>query len=96
MERIIKNRLSWYLESNHLLQQTQAGFRPGRSTMDHIVDLENHGKIGFSIVLQLPSFWTLRYNHTLHDGVLYKLACLSVNGRILNGQNPSSSEGQPE
>ncbi|KZS12015.1 Uncharacterized protein APZ42_023098 [Daphnia magna] len=39
---------SWFLEWNHLLQPTQAGFRPGRSTIDHIVALENHTKIGFS------------------------------------------------
>ncbi|XP_045028571.1 uncharacterized protein LOC123471402 [Daphnia magna] len=36
MERVIKNRLSCYLESNHLLPPTQAGFRPGRSTLASI------------------------------------------------------------
>ena len=35
-ERLIKNRLYWWLENNQILQQEQAGFRACRSTEDHI------------------------------------------------------------
>ena len=36
-ERLILSRLSFHLESNHLLSTCQAGFRPGRSSLDQIL-----------------------------------------------------------
>ena len=36
-ERLILSRLSFHLESNHLLSTCQAGFRPGRSPLDQIL-----------------------------------------------------------
>ena len=33
-ERLILSRLTFHLESNHLLSSCQAGFRPGRSSLD--------------------------------------------------------------
>lgn len=41
MERLVKNRLQWTLDSNNLLNNSQNGFRPYRSTIDHLVQLEN-------------------------------------------------------
>jgi hypothetical protein len=41
LERMIKIRLSWYLEKNLLLAPNQSGFRRNRGTMDNIVRLEN-------------------------------------------------------
>ena len=41
MERLVTNRLMWYLEKFNLLSNTQSGFRRGRSTADHIVRLQD-------------------------------------------------------
>ena len=40
MERMINNRLVWFLESNNLISGNQAGFRKNYSTNDHLVRLE--------------------------------------------------------
>ena len=40
-EKLISNRLIWYLESNDILLPEQSGFRPGRSVMDNILHLCN-------------------------------------------------------
>ena len=39
MERIIKARLEYFLESNHKLDTNQAGFRRGRSTVEQVARL---------------------------------------------------------
>ena len=39
LERLILFRLTFHLESNHLLPTCQAGFRPGRSSLDQILTL---------------------------------------------------------
>jgi Reverse transcriptase (RNA-dependent DNA polymerase) len=41
MERLVKNRLEWYLETNQLLSNVQTGFRKGRSTIDQIIKLQD-------------------------------------------------------
>jgi len=38
-ERLVLNRLCFYLESKNLISLTQAGFRPGRSTADQVLFL---------------------------------------------------------
>lgn len=40
MERIINQRLSWYLENKRCRLRNQSGFRKGRSTIDNILSLE--------------------------------------------------------
>ena len=40
IERIINERLVYYLESNNLLTAIQSGFRKSRSTTDHLIRLE--------------------------------------------------------
>ena len=46
-ERLILSRLTFYLESNHLLSTCQAGFRPGRSPLDQILTLSQSIWDGF-------------------------------------------------
>jgi len=41
MERMINNRLVWFLERNKLITPLQCGFRKQRSTTDHLVCLES-------------------------------------------------------
>ena len=40
LERIINDRLTWFLEEKNVLSPFQAGFRHGRSTNDQLVQLE--------------------------------------------------------
>jgi len=40
MERMVNNRLVWFLERNKLITPLQCGFRKQRSTTDHLVRLE--------------------------------------------------------
>ena len=48
MERIINNRLVWFLESNNLLTALQSGFRRSRCTTDHLIRLETFIRQSFS------------------------------------------------
>ena len=47
-ERIILSRLLFFLESNSILCPRQAGFRPGRSTLDQILYLSQSISDGFN------------------------------------------------
>ena len=47
-ERIILSRLLFFLESNSILSARQAGFRPGRSTLDQILYLSQSISDGFN------------------------------------------------
>jgi len=47
MERMINNRLVWYLERNNLIIPVQSGFRKQRSTTDHLVRLESFVREAF-------------------------------------------------
>ena len=46
-ERIILSRVLFFLESNSILSPRQAGFRPGRSTLDQILYLSQSISDGF-------------------------------------------------
>ena len=59
-ERLILSRLTFHLESNHLLSTCQAGFRPGRSSLDQILTLSQSIWDGFKRKnLQTEPFWHL-------------------------------------
>ena len=47
-ERIVLSRLFFFLESNSILSPRQAGFRPGRSTLDQILYLSQSISDGFN------------------------------------------------
>lgn len=40
LERIINNRLQWWLDRNKLIDLCQVGFRKGHNTTDHLIQLE--------------------------------------------------------
>ena len=40
VERMVNERLVWYLENNGLLAKQQCGYRLNKSTVDHLVRLE--------------------------------------------------------
>ena len=56
-ERIILSRLLFFLESNFILSPRQAGFRPGRSTLDQILYLSHSISDGFN--KPRPGFLTI-------------------------------------
>ena len=47
MERMVNNRLVWYLERNKIITATQSGFRKGRNTTDQLVRLESFVREAF-------------------------------------------------
>src|SRR6218665_3770048 len=42
MERLVTNRLQWFVEENNLLSNNQSGFRKNRSTIDQILKLHDN------------------------------------------------------
>ena len=68
MERMVNNRLTWYLERNNLLSPIQSGFRSNRNTMDNIIRLENaiqstlrHGEFLVVVTLDLEKAYDLMW-----------------------------------
>ena len=42
VERMVNERLVWFLEKNRLLAKQQCGYRANRSTVDHLIRLETY------------------------------------------------------
>jgi len=85
MERMVNNRLVWYLERNKLITPTKIGFRKGRSTTDQLVRLETfirEGNIQEQHVTAI--FFDLKkaYNTTWKYGIMKDLHDASLRGRL--------------
>jgi len=87
-EKILNNRLNWFLESKNLLPGFQSGFRKRRSTTDNLVDLEQRirrgfnskkGKKTYALFLDISK----AYDVVWIPGLLKKLAKLGISGNIL-------------
>lgn len=83
---MISSRLDWFVESNGVLHNSQAGFRRKRNTTDHIVQLELDIKEGFSqkestvaVYLDICKAYDCVWIH----GLLFKLASIGVKGCLL-------------
>lgn len=48
VEKLINNRLKWYLNKHNLLPLFQTEFRQGGNTSDNLVNLESAIKVGFN------------------------------------------------
>ena len=78
-ERIILSRLLFFLESNFILSPRQAGFRPGRSTLNRILYLSQSISDGFN--KPRPSSWTIistidfskAFDSVWHPALFHKL-----------------------
>jgi ribonuclease HI/endonuclease/exonuclease/phosphatase family metal-dependent hydrolase len=86
-EKMIVNRLSWYVETNNLLSNNQAGFRRGRCTTDHILRLQdailkNIKTRGF--VLGVFIDFEKAFDLVWKTGLLVKLQNLGVSGNMLH------------
>ena len=78
-ERIILSRLIFFLESNFIVSPRQAGFRPGRSTLDQILYLSQSISDGFN--KPRPGSWTIlctinfskAFDSVWHPALFHKL-----------------------
>ena len=78
-ERIILSRLLFFLESNSILSPRQAGFRPGRSTLDQILYLSqsisnwfNKPRPGYRTILSTIDF-SKAFDSVWHPALFHKL-----------------------
>ena len=85
MERMVNDRLMWYLESGQYLTEFQAGFRRHKSTIDHLIKLET--LIRNSLIKgehMTVIFFDLEkaYDTTWKYGILNDLFDMGLRGRL--------------
>lgn len=84
-ERLVNNRLMYYIEENGCLDQYQCGFRAARSTVDHLVRLETAIREAFVRRQHCVSvFFDLEkaYDTTWRYGILRDLYSYGIRGRL--------------
>ena len=86
-ERMVNARLYWWLESNHLLQNTQAGFRKGSRTEDQLfrfvqrtIDGFQEGKNTVAVFVDLQQ----AYDRVWRKGLLIKMMNMGIHGKMLD------------
>ena len=85
MERMINDRLTWFLESNNIVTNFQSGFRRQRSTNDHVVRLETFIREAFIKKEHLVSvFFDLEkaYDTTWKYGIMKDVHDIGLKGRL--------------
>ena len=86
-ERMVNNRLVWYLESRNLLSNRQFGFRKNRSTIDPLLILTREIQNAFANQNQtIAVFFDLEkaYDTTWRGGILMQLADWEIGGNMFN------------
>ena len=84
-ERMVNERLVWYLEKNGLLAKQQCGYRSNRSTVDHLVRLETFIRDAFIHNQHLVAvFFDLQkaYDTTWKYGILKDLHNMGLRGNL--------------
>ena len=84
-ERLVKNRLEYFLENNNLLPKCQSGFRRGRSCTENLVKLTSHVKRAMMRRRPvLSTFYDIKraYDTVWHKKLLDKLYNLGVSKNI--------------
>ncbi len=87
MERMINERLMYFLESKVIIDRCQSGFRKGRNTMDSVINLEDEirkaqvnketvGAVFFDVEKAYDMMW--------REGLLIKLHLMGVGGKMFN------------
>lgn len=87
LERMIKNRLQWYIEKNNILPPFMTGFRSKRGITDNIVLLENSiqksinvGEYTLVVFLDIEK----AYDRLCTKGLIFKLTKYGIKGKMLN------------
>ena len=86
-ERMVNQRLYWYLETTNNLGKNQAGFRKGKSTVDQLFRLTQRIHDGFqSKKHTLAVFVDLQqaYDRVWRKGLLMKLNDMGIHGSLYN------------
>ena len=85
MERMINNRLRWWLENNNILQPCQSGFRANRSTKDCIMLLHDdiykalaNKRSTLAVFLDIEK----AYDMVWRDGLLHKMRSIGICGNM--------------
>ena len=85
MERVVKWRLQKYLDINNIIAPYQSGFRPGHSTTDSLIRLENsaHNAILFNEYC-LAIFLDIEkaFDTVWHRGLIEKLKNIGLKGKL--------------
>ena len=87
MEKIVLVRLLHHCDKHNIIPLNQAGFRAGRSTIDHLVKLTTQIKYQFAKrkgVLATFFDVTKAYDQVWHSRLLYKLKDIGLSGHIFN------------
>ena len=87
MERMVTNRLVYFLETRGLVVDFQNGFRNGRSTMESVAILDQDIRRAFShkeVVVGVFLDIEKAYDSLWKDGLLIKIYDLGVRGRMFN------------
>ena len=86
MERLVAERLKWYMEKKNCYSSTQFGFRKDKSTFDSLTLLEakirrslHNRETCLVVFLDLES----AFDRVWHLGLLYKLSHIGLKGRIM-------------
>ena len=85
VERMVNERLVWYLEKNGLLAKQQCGYRSNRSTVDHLGRLETFIRDAFIHKQHLVAvFFDLQkaYDTTWKYGILQDLHSMGLRGNL--------------
>ena len=85
VERMVNERLIWYLEKNGLISKFQCGFRANHSTVDHLVRLETFIRNAFTNNEHLVAvFFYLQkaYDTTWKHGIMKDLYNMGLKGHL--------------
>uniref|UniRef100_A0A3Q3BE46 Reverse transcriptase domain-containing protein n=1 Tax=Kryptolebias marmoratus TaxID=37003 RepID=A0A3Q3BE46_KRYMA len=87
MEKMINNRLGYYLNSKGYISKYQSGFRKGRSTNDPTLCLEHdirRAQVNKESVVAIFFDIEKAYDMMWIDGLLIKLNKMGIKGRMIN------------
>ena len=82
---MVNNRLMWYLESNHILNPSQNGFRRNRNCLDHVIKLDTHVREAFiRNYHSIAIFFDMEkaYDTTWRYGILRDLHASGLRGHL--------------
>lgn len=86
-ERLVTTRLTYYLESNHLLNPYQSAYRKNRCTLDHLIRLHDHinrniNNKGATIAIFFD--FSKAFDMLWKEGLMQKLKTAGIDGRMKN------------
>ena len=86
IEKLVFNRLYWYLESKNLIPLEQSGFRQNHSCIDVLLYLEYYIQLALrSKQFLIIVFFDIEkaFDSANHIAILYKLSNMGIKGRML-------------